>query len=291
MRIFDCFTFFNELDLLELRLSELAPVVDRFVIAESPLTFTGREKPLFFEQNRARFAPYLDKIEHVVVRDMQDGPGTSAWEREWHQRRALIRGIGTAAPDDLIMLSDLDEIPRQAALARLKPVGAGAGITILESNLSLGYANTRPVEPYYSLVQAPRLLARKNLRDFQSLRAFRARTTRSSLAAPLEPLLTRARALLAFGAPLGVTVVPDSAWHFSYLGGADAIREKLLSYAHTEAQTAEGLDLDTIAKGLASRTFHLGQLALHDVDVDESFPGALRDNPEKWAHLMAPARS
>jgi hypothetical protein len=77
-RIFDCFTFLNEFDLLEIRLHELAPVVDRFVIAESPVTFTGRPKPLHFLDNRARFAAFADKIIHIVV---DDQPVTdSAWE-------------------------------------------------------------------------------------------------------------------------------------------------------------------------------------------------------------------
>jgi len=90
-RIFDCFTFLNEFDLLEIRLHELAQVVDRFVIAESPVTFTGRPKPLHFLDNRARFAAFADKIIHIVV---DDQPVTdSAWEREWHQRNALERGI------------------------------------------------------------------------------------------------------------------------------------------------------------------------------------------------------
>lgn len=288
MRIFDCFTFFNELDLLEIRLAELAPFVNHFVIAESPLTFTGREKPLFFAENRDRFVAYADKIIHIVVDDMPNATTTSAWEREWHQRRALVRGLKDAAPEDIVILSDLDEIPRPQALEALRATPPHGDIAVLESNLSLGYANTRPVEPYFSLVQAPRALQRKHLKDFQDLRAFRARTSRSALVAPIDPLLTRVRAGFTFGAPLGVRVLSDAAWHFSYLGGAEAIREKLTSYAHTEAQTKEGLDLDNIAKGLAAREFHLGGIKLHDVELDETFPATLRAQPEKWAHLIAP---
>ena len=47
MKVIDCFPFFNELDLLEIRLNELKDVVDVFVLTEAPFTFTGREKPLF----------------------------------------------------------------------------------------------------------------------------------------------------------------------------------------------------------------------------------------------------
>ena len=58
-RLFDCFTFFNELDPLELRLRELDALVHRFVLVEAPQTFTGRPKPLHFKLNRDRFEPFL----------------------------------------------------------------------------------------------------------------------------------------------------------------------------------------------------------------------------------------
>ena len=65
--IYDCFTFFNELDLLDIRLHELASTVDVFVLAEAPLTFQGQPKPLVFQEHRNRYRTYLDKIRHVVV--------------------------------------------------------------------------------------------------------------------------------------------------------------------------------------------------------------------------------
>ena len=66
-RLFDCFTFYDELDLLELRLAELGDIVARFVLVEAASTFQGQPKPLVFEKEKARFAPWLDKIEHVVI--------------------------------------------------------------------------------------------------------------------------------------------------------------------------------------------------------------------------------
>ena len=64
--IYDCFIFFDELDLLEIRLEEIYPVVDRFVLCEAPMTFSGKPKELVFQNNKERFAPYLDKIEHII---------------------------------------------------------------------------------------------------------------------------------------------------------------------------------------------------------------------------------
>lgn len=112
-RIFDCFTFFNELDLLEIRLETLSCTVDFFVIAESPVTYRADPKPYYFLENKERFAKFLPKIRHVKVDDMPLEKGFDQnWQRETHQRAALERGLYDAAPDDLIMLSDLDEIPR-----------------------------------------------------------------------------------------------------------------------------------------------------------------------------------
>ena len=67
--IYDCFIFFNELELLELRLNELAGVVDKFVLVEATRTFTNEPKPLFFQENRARFREFDSRIIHVVVAD------------------------------------------------------------------------------------------------------------------------------------------------------------------------------------------------------------------------------
>ena len=60
MRVFDAFPFFNELEMLEIRLNVLDDVVDRFVLVESTLTFSGRPKPLWYADHRARFARCTD---------------------------------------------------------------------------------------------------------------------------------------------------------------------------------------------------------------------------------------
>jgi beta-1,4-mannosyl-glycoprotein beta-1,4-N-acetylglucosaminyltransferase len=55
MLLYDCFTFCDGLDLLDIRLAELSPFVDTFVIAEAPVTFQGKPKPLYYQENKARF--------------------------------------------------------------------------------------------------------------------------------------------------------------------------------------------------------------------------------------------
>jgi beta-1,4-mannosyl-glycoprotein beta-1,4-N-acetylglucosaminyltransferase len=289
LQLFDCFTFFNELDLLDLRLAELDPVVDRFVIGESPLTFTGKAKPLVFAENRQRFSRYLHKIEHIVIDDMPQRPETTAWHREWHQRNALARGLGSAAPDDLVMLSDVDEIPRPAVLASLKAdPDANRRITILESELYLYFLNTRPIKRFFSDIQAPRVVPRHVVREMQTIRAFRARFSKNPLFDPVQPFAAPIRALFDFGRPLGLAVIPNATWHFTYMGGADKVREKVLSYAHTEMQTAENTSAEALEARIARREAIVDWGPLEDIALDATFPAVLLAEPKRWAHMLAP---
>src|SRR5947208_2297917 len=109
--IYDCFTFFNELDLLEIRLNVLTEIVDRFVLVEAHQTHQGEHKPLYFAENRARFHRYNDKIIHVVV-DGFPPDAVSPWDRENHQRNCIARGLAGARLGDTVLISDADEIPR-----------------------------------------------------------------------------------------------------------------------------------------------------------------------------------
>ncbi|MCH9614749.1 MAG: hypothetical protein SP1CHLAM54_12840 [Chlamydiia bacterium] len=109
VKIYDCFPFLNELELLEVRLEELSPYVDKFVIIESAEGFTGRPKPFYFEENKEHFAKYLDKIIYVKVDGHYDTE--SPWVRAAYQRNQLMPAIKGLAPDDIVIFSDLDEIP------------------------------------------------------------------------------------------------------------------------------------------------------------------------------------
>src|SRR5690349_24880068 len=112
---YDCFTFFNELDLLEIRLNVLNPVVDKFVLVESTRTFQNKPKPLYFQQNATRFSAFKDKIIHIVVDqfpDFGDWTEANSWTLEHHQRNSINRGLTRCTRDDVVIISDLDEIPR-----------------------------------------------------------------------------------------------------------------------------------------------------------------------------------
>ncbi len=115
--IYDCIPFFNELDILKLRLHILAPYVDKFVIEEASVTFSGEPKPMIFAENREMFAEFADKILYVAV---ENSPmDVSTHERDKFQKNQLIRALGDCKPDDVIIFSDVDEIPNPNALTRV----------------------------------------------------------------------------------------------------------------------------------------------------------------------------
>jgi hypothetical protein len=111
--IVDTFMFYNELDILELRLMVLDEYVDKFVLVEAEVNHVGGPKELFFYKNRQRFTKWLDKIEHVVVSAEESPTDPSPWAREKYQRECITRGLERLDVPDYatIMLSDVDEIP------------------------------------------------------------------------------------------------------------------------------------------------------------------------------------
>ena len=107
-KTFDCFTLFNELDLLEIRFNILDPYVDYFVLAESRQTFSGKEKPLYYEENKKRFAKWDHKIIHIVAPNIET---PIAFERHYlcyDLLEAKVKELGQ--PEDVAYFSDLDEV-------------------------------------------------------------------------------------------------------------------------------------------------------------------------------------
>lgn len=116
MKIIDCFPFFNELDVLEIRLNELKDVVDVFVLTESPQTFTGKDKQLFFQENKERFKDF--NIIHTVFEDKSD---CHPMERERRQKQFNIDYAydNVYEEGDVIMYGDCDEIPKAKVVKEL----------------------------------------------------------------------------------------------------------------------------------------------------------------------------
>ena len=136
--VYDCFPFFNELDVLEIRLNVLDEVVDKFVIVEMSKTHTGIDKPFYFEQNKARFKKFLHKIIHIKVDDIPSTENLdkvdSAWLLENYQRDQIMRGLKDAKDSDIVLISDCDEIPNPVRIREYKQ-NRESGIRIFKQSM------------------------------------------------------------------------------------------------------------------------------------------------------------
>lgn len=125
--VYDCFQFFNELDILKIRLNVLDSVVDRFVISEATETFSGLKKPLYYEENKEMFAAFADKIIHVVVDDTPKGDRWGTHERDTFQKNAVTRGLRDCTDEDIVIFSDLDEIPNPDKIREICRISGRTG--------------------------------------------------------------------------------------------------------------------------------------------------------------------
>ncbi len=244
--IFDCFTFFDELDILELRLSILDEVVDRFVLCEAPFTFRGRPKPLIFAEHRDRFARWNERIVHVVY---DAPPDENPWHNEWGQRAFLTSAIAGAAPGDLILIGDVDEIPAPELAARRPEPGR---VLAHRQQLAVGYVNR--MSPHQWL--GTKSIVRRDLGD---------RT------------LEDVRGLDRSG---GVDVI-DGGWHFSALGGPAVMANKMRSYSHAE------VDIPYLTDERRLAVFFQNEIDARWVPLDDALPAVLRE--PRWAPFVWPA--
>ncbi len=113
MKIFDCFPFFNEISLLDMRLNYLDKVVDKFVIVEGTHSHQGKLKKLYYDENKSLFKKYESKIIHVIQDSYPKhlGDTHSTFLYDYHTRNGISKGLSECYDSDIILISDVDEFP------------------------------------------------------------------------------------------------------------------------------------------------------------------------------------
>jgi hypothetical protein len=146
----DGFMFYNELDILELRFELLDSYVDRFILVEAEVNHVGGPKELFFDKNKERYAKWLHKVTHVILRAGECPTDPSPWSREKYQRDGILRGLTDVSDNAIIMISDVDEIPdmTKVPFERLPHVVTSVHMWMFE--YSLDYLFTG--EPWFGTV-------------------------------------------------------------------------------------------------------------------------------------------
>jgi len=283
MRVFDSFIFFNELDLLEMRLNILNDVVDYFVLTESPWTVSGNPKPLYYEENKSRFAKWNHKIIHNITEEIPndfshmlerskfhiaykdiDPYGTPfinlpiRFQRAVYNRNASCFGIEKAGPEDgdLILTSDADEI--------INPL-------VLEDT---SWFN--PDNHYVTLCNA--YYFKLNFLYQDDWMGTRLCTWKYLKGTTIDEHR---------GNHVNAYRIENGGWHFSFLGDAENYKLKLASYEHTENNTPHNIASaeERIEKGIDPFGRNIG---IKTVPIDESYPEYIRNNQDKYTNLIKP---
>lgn len=229
-----------------MRLAELDPIVDHFVLVESIETQRGTLKPLYFNENRHLFEPYLSKIIHVIVDERH--PEMELWTREHFQRACIARGLQGCQDNDLILISDLDEIPRSETVQSILPRFKNHWVFAFEMSIYFFQLNRQTLSGetwgggrWIGTVATPyRIFKRVGA---QYLRNNKGRFTR----------------------------ILNAGWHFTWMGGKDKIREKMKSVVEGNPEQAKSMSEEELDRWINSHPV---------VPIDASFPRYVQQNVE-----------
>ena len=261
MKIFDCCIYLDEDFLLDLRFNILNNVVDYFVIVESNKTWQNNKKKFNF--NKKNFEKFSHKIIYIRVEDMPDGK--NPWIRENYQRNSITRGISMANDDDLIIISDADEIPNPEK--------------IINFNQNKKYGCFEQKQFYYKLNlfnetnpvwRGSKACIKKYLRSPQWLRELKIKR---------RPFWRLDKINLNYS-------IENGGWHFCNLKTPDQLLFKYKNlceyndnFAFFSSIDQKYLNKKTIQENINNQKDIIGR---HDVfrkkDIDSSYPKYIQDN-------------
>jgi beta-1,4-mannosyl-glycoprotein beta-1,4-N-acetylglucosaminyltransferase len=259
MKIIDSFIFYNELDLLFYRLSILDEYVETFILVESTHTFSGHPKPLFYNENKERFSKFNHKIIHVIVSDFPykfpniNYNHQQQWENEYYQRNSIKIGldriINTLLDDDILLTSDVDEIPNPNILIQAIACNLSFNKDILNRlALDMYYYNL-----YYRIgegsnwhgVKLMTIHAYKSIQlSFQQMRIWEHSNY--------------------------VPIIPNGGWHLSYFGDIDFIIKKIAGFSHQEYNNQDYLEKNRLEEKIKNGINLLNNSELIYIPIEEN---------------------
>lgn len=280
--IYDCFNFFNELEILELRLNILYEYVDYFIIAESTVTHSGKEKKFYFEENKDKFSKFSDKIISYKIYDTPNTfynlPETEDEElnkiynyikiqknrfdiytqpdygRDFYQKESIRRALLKCCDDDIIIYSDADEIPNPKVISNINNLNLDKNIYKLNQNMYMYYINMLKEKNWYG----SRIFKYKNMKNL-SLNELRGD---NSISLPIE----------------------NGGWHFSFMGGKEMVKTKLTSYSARDL--ANQYVLSSIDSNMQNNIDPFFRSNLTLTEIDNSYPEYIINNLEKYKHMI-----
>ena len=263
MAIYDCFQFFNEEHILDLRFNILNKFVNFFVIVESTSDHQGKEKKLNFDINK--FNKFKNKIIYIVVDDTPENLrkkhlwGESLTEQ--HQRNSLTRGLKKCLDNDLVIISDVDEIPDLTKLNTFKKENKYAVFSQKMFNFKLNLLNNTESNWHGS-----KICLKKDLKSPQWLRN----------------LKFKKYPFWRIDKPKNLQIIENGGWHFAYLQNPKNISKKIQSFSHGEFNTSDFTDESNIEEKIKlQKDIFNRDISYSKVEIDNSFPEYIIKNKEK----------
>lgn len=280
--MFDCVLLFNEIDILEIRMNVLNDVVERFVIVESTTTHSGVSKPLHFVENDQRFKKFWPKISHIVyngvLREQQHLHERSInWLNENAQRDIALQVLDTYKPsDNLLMFSDVDEIPKPEKVLEgielATKTGSPISLPVTQCMYWLNYAMVNGAGYRGPFICNPFTYQQFHKEKFNT--------------DIYSPSGLRWH-MLATGMEQDFPTIHNSGWHFSTIGGFERIKTKLGAFAHYDQfDNDEYKSIDFIIKKMIRGEHLYTQEYYGDAKLEiqglDFLPKYVQDNYEKY---------
>ena len=295
MKIFDCFMYFDEEVVLDVRLNALNKYVDYFIIVESKYLHNGEKRELNFDINK--YKKFKDKIiyliqekepEGIIKLNQNDNEGAKSYKlifnahlRENAQRNHIAEGLDVANDNDIILISDIDEIPKMDSL------------DIKSINNELIFFNQKMFYYKFNLCSktinwfGTRACKKRNLLNPQWLRNIKSRS---------YPLW-RLDLFFSKNKYTNIKIINNGGWHFSYINSPQEIENKLKNYAHYREYELDPLGVEKIQERIINKTtvynlaadmktskFTSGQ-KLEKVST-EILPDYLKNNKDKYKNWL-----
>ncbi len=250
MKVFDGFLFDCEFDILRIRCEELKALDITHILVESRWTHSGLPKPLHFDNRKEEFTQY--NIKHITADDIIV-PGTNARYAETLQRNAIMQGLTDCNDEDIIIIADVDEIPRRTSIESYKPE---MGLTALSMNNHYYWLNC---------VTEPDSWRMPKIMTYGFLKTTTPDQARDS------------------GYP---TTLHDAGWHWSWLGGVEKVMEKFRNFSHQEESVQKHANPVELKRKIETGESMWGNDKWNIVKIDETYPEYLRHNQFEFLHLI-----
>ena len=254
--------YFDEDMMLDLRLNTLNNHVDSFIVAEATRDHSGKEKKLNFDYKN--FPKFKDKIKYLIIEDLPVNVKSKKknWTpnhwRDQYQRNSMARGFDNCNDDDLIMISDIDEIPDPKKISEFEIKNKYA--CFLQKNFQSKLNLLNVTDKYW---MGTKICQKKHLKSPQWLRNIK----------------TKKRPFWKIYKPKQPQLIIDGGWHFSFLKKPKDIAKKIKAYAHQEFYKEEFINEKKIVERINNKKDLFDRkISYEKVLIDNTFPEYVFNN-------------